>query len=360
MPDGTSTRCNALWKKKNSAHVRATEKEEQRVIDARLQVALNGGGLTLPEEGRIAVYRPPVGADLVDVTPDRCDIIHDFKAFHESWEGRGYDAMQVPDGRYAASIVCLPRAKNEARALIADACARTDGVIIVDGQKTDGADSILKEMKARVTVQATVSKAHGKMFWIAEPAADFFADWEQGPAQTDGGFWTAPGVFSADDVDLASALLADALPEKMGGEVVDLGAGWGFLAAHVLTRPEVTAVHLVEAGYMALECAKRNVTDDRAVFHWADAVHWEPPQRVDAVVMNPPFHTGRAAEPQIGQAFVKAAAGMLSGHGALWMVANRHLPYEAELKKRFAQVEEIGGDARFKLFHAARPLRARR
>ena len=42
------------------------------------------------------------------------------------------------------------------------------------------------------------------------------------------------------------------------------------------------------------------------------------------------------------------------------MVANRHLPYEAELKTRFAHVEEIGGDARFKLFHAARPLRKRR
>ena len=68
----------------------------------------------------------------------------------------------------------------------------------------------------------------------------------------------------------------------------------------------------------------------------------------------------RAAEPQIGQAFVTAAARILSPSGGLWMVANRHLPYEAELKTRFAQVTEIGGDARFKLFHAARPIRMRR
>ena len=81
---------------------------------------------------------------------------------------------------------------------------------------------------------------------------------------------------------------------------------------------------------------------------------------MDTVLMNPPFHTGRAAEPQIGQAFVAAAARILSLQGNLRMVANRHLPYEAELKKRFAHVEEIGGDARFKLFHAARPLRGRR
>ncbi len=189
---------------------------------------------------------------------------------------------------------------------------------------------------------------------------DFFADWAEGPALTDGGFWTAPGVFSADGVDLASALLADVLPEKLGVQVADLGAGWGFLSAHVLTREDVEAVHLVEAGHMALECARHNVTDTRAQFHWADATTWEPPHRMDTVVMNPPFHTTRAAEPAIGQAFVAAAARVLTANGTLWMVANRHLPYEAELKKRFADVEEIGGDARFKLFCARRPVRRKR
>jgi 16S rRNA (guanine1207-N2)-methyltransferase len=330
------------------------------VIDARLQVALNGGGLDLPEQGRIAIFRPAGDADLNGFDPARCDIIHDFKPLHDAWEIRGYTAMCEPEGPYAAAIVCLPRAKAEARALIAQACSLTNGLVVVDGQKTDGVDSVLKAMRGRVTIQGPVAKAHGKMFWISEPAADFFADWAEAPSLTEGGFWTAPGVFSADGVDLASALLADALPEKMSGTVADLGAGWGFLSAHVLTRPDVTSLHLVEAGHMAIECAKRNVTDERAVFHWADATQWQAPDRIDAVVMNPPFHTGRAAEPQIGQAFVPTAARLLSGHGHLWMVANRHLPYEAELKKRFAQVQEIGGDARFKLFHATRPTRPRR
>jgi 16S rRNA (guanine1207-N2)-methyltransferase len=154
--------------------------------------------------------------------------------------------------------------------------------------------------------------------------------------------------------------LVDALPDQMKGHVADLGAGWGFLSAHVLSHEAVKSVHLVEAGHMALECARHNVTDPRAQFHWEDATTWDPDQKMDAVVMNPPFHTGRAAEPAMGQAFVAAAARVLSTGGDLWMVANRHLPYEAELKTRFAQVEEIGGDARFKLFHARRPVRAKR
>lgn len=330
------------------------------MIDARLQVALNGGGLVLPAEGRLAVFQPSVDADLEGFDPERTDVIHDFKPAYDQWASRGFNAVNGAEGRYAAVVVCLPRAKAEARAMIAAACAVSDGIIIVDGQKNEGIDSILRHVKARVSVQGPVSKAHGKLFWIEAAAADQFADWADGPSQTPGGFWTAPGVFSADDVDLASALLVDVLPDTMKGVVADLGAGWGFLSAHVLTRTDVTEVHLVEAGHMALECARRNVTDPRAVYHWTDATAWSPTTRIDAIVMNPPFHTGRAAEPQIGQAFVAAAARILSAQGKLWMVANRHLPYEAELKKRFAHVEEIGGDARFKLFLASRPMTKRR
>ena len=330
------------------------------MLDSRLPLALNGGGLEWPAEGRIAVFGPSVDLDLDGIPQDRAEVIHDFYPAYAAWQARDYTVAVTAEGRYSAAVVCLPRAKVEARAMIAMACALSDGIVVIDGQKTDGVEGILKAMRGRVTVNGPVTKAHGKLFWIAEPAADQFADWATGPTLTEGGFWTAPGVFSADGVDLASVLLADALPAKMGKQVCDLGAGWGFLSAHVLTREGVEAVHLVEANYAALECARRNVTDPRAEFHWADATDWSPAHKVDTVVMNPPFHVGRAAEPQIGQAFVASAARLLTPQGHLWMVANRHLPYEAELKTHFIQVDEIGSDARFKLFHASRPLSKRR
>lgn len=330
------------------------------MIDSRLPLALDGGGLEWPAEGRIAVFGPSADVDLDGIPKDRAEIIHDFYPAHAAWAARGYQVSVDSSERCAAAVVCLPRAKHEARALIAQACKLSEGVVVIDGQKTDGIEGILKAMRARVSVHGPVTKAHGKLFWIDAPVADNFADWAAGPELTEGGFWTAPGVFSADGVDLASALLADALPEKLGKHVCDLGAGWGFLSAHALTREGVEAVHLVEAGHTALECARRNVTDPRAHFHWADGTTWEPGHKLDTVVMNPPFHVGRAAEPQIGQAFVASAARLLSPAGHLWMVANRHLPYEAELKTRFIQVEEIGGDGRFKLFHASRPIRKKR
>jgi 16S rRNA (guanine1207-N2)-methyltransferase len=330
------------------------------MLDSRLPLALNDCGLEWPSDGPIAIFAPAPDADIDGVPKDRAQIIHDFYPAHAAWAARGYTVAVKSEERYAAAVVCLPRSKTEARAMIAQACALSDGVVVIDGQKTDGIEGILKAMRARVNVHGPVTKAHGKLFWIDADAADSFADWAAGPEITEGGFWTAPGVFSADGVDLGSALLADALPAKLGKQVCDLGAGWGYLSAHVLTREGVEAVHLVEANHVALECARRNVNDPRAQFHWADGTDWAPVVKMDTIVMNPPFHVGRAAEPQIGQAFVASAARLLAPQGHLWMVANRHLPYEAELKTRFIQVDEVGSDARFKLFHAARPLRKRR
>ncbi len=79
-------------------------------------------------------------------------------------------------------------------------------------------------------------------------------------------------------------------------------------------------------------------------------------QRVEAVVMNPPFHTGRAADPALGATFIKAAARMLTLSGTLHMVANRHLPYEAVLAQTFREVSEVAGNTRFKVIRAARPV----
>jgi 16S rRNA (guanine1207-N2)-methyltransferase len=75
--------------------------------------------------------------------------------------------------------------------------------------------------------------------------------------------------------------------------------------------------------------------------------------------MNPPFHQGRDADPGLGIAFIGAAARMLSPPGVLWLVANRHLPYDRALTALFRDIQDIGGDAAFRVIRASHPLRAR-
>jgi len=314
----------------------------------------------LPDVGRIAVFAPRTGTDLSALPRDRCHLLTGFKPDHDHFAGQGWTCNKVAEGRYSAAIVFVPRAKAQARALVAQACAVTDGLVIVDGAKTDGIESLLKDCRKRADVSAPLSKAHGKLFWFDADAAAF-ADWQPDEThQIEGGFVTAPGVFSADGIDPASRLLADHLPDRLGAHVVDLGAGWGYLSARALERDGIDRIDLVEADHAALTCARQNVADPRARFHWDDATRWRPDTAVDTVLMNPPFHTDRAADPSLGRAFIAAAAAMLKPHGALWMVCNRHLPYEATLDQHFREVEEVAGDNRFKIFRAARPARQRR
>ena len=325
---------------------------------SRLDLALETGVFALPPEGPVAVYRPREGDDLSNLAISRVQVVTGFRPDAEWFAARGYRPAAGPP--YAGAVVCVPRSKDAARALISRAMVEVSagGPIAVDGQKTDGIDSMLRDCRALgLEVGPPVSKAHGKLF-VLRAGADL-TGWEAKPRLIQGGFQTVPGIFSADAPDRGSVLLGNALPAKMRARVVDLGAGWGYLSRAILRRDGVTDLDLVEAEEDALGCASANIDDPRVRFHWADARTFKPLRPAHAVVMNPPYHTTRDADPAYGVAFLRAAAGMLVPDGALWLVANRHLPYDRPLATLFRKVEDLGGDAAFRLTRASLPIRAR-
>ncbi|MEJ6477194.1 MAG: class I SAM-dependent methyltransferase [Octadecabacter sp.] len=323
---------------------------------SRLSAAIDGG-LILPEDGTVAVLRPPAVYDLSELPHDRMHVVQPFRPDFDYWTTAGMTVTSEMPPAASAVVVVVPRSKALARDMVARACALApDGLIVVDGNKTDGVDSLFKEARKRLGDVASVTKAHGRLFWFR--ATDKFADWiAPPPAPGPHGYVTTAGVFSDGSVDRGSALLVANLPPKMKGRVGDLGAGWGYLSAQVLDRAGIKALDLIEAEVLALDCARQNVQDPRAAFHWADAATFRPKTVYDHVICNPPFHTGRAAQPALGRAFITAAAAMLSPRGELWLVANRQLPYEAPLAAAFREVTEIAKDGAFKVFHASRPIR---
>ncbi|WP_239479908.1 methyltransferase [Actibacterium sp. 188UL27-1] len=282
-------------------------------------------------------------------------IVAGFKPDFAAWSARGRDTLATIKGPADGAIVFLPRAKAQARDWIARALA-LGGPVIIDGDKTDGIDSILKAVRAVTATSAPFAKAHGKVFRI-EPT-DALAHWIQPDLVQTGDWMTAPGAFSADGPDPASTALADAMPD-LAGRIADLGAAWGYLSARVLASPKVTECDLIEADHGALHAARANVTDIRAAFHWADALAWQADPYAH-IISNPPFHTDRRADPSLGTAFITASARLLTPSGTLWLVANRHLPYERALKEAFAEVTELPGPPAFKLIRARKPVRRRR
>ncbi|MGZ9812052.1 class I SAM-dependent methyltransferase [Pseudoroseicyclus sp. H15] len=277
-----------------------------------------------------------------------------FRPDADYWAASGYQLAE-PGETAAVAIVFLPRSKALAKALIADA-ARRAPVVAVDGPKTHGVDSLWREARKRLGDLPSDTRDHGRLF-VMSPG-DALADWaSEGPVAGPDGWVRQPGIFSEDGIDAGSALLAEALPKKLPARMADFGAGWGYLSAKVLETKGVESLDLIEAEALALDCARLNIKDPRASFHWEDAANWKAEEPYGGIVMNPPFHTGRAVDHALGQSFIAAARRNLLAGGQLWLVANRHLPYEAALDAAFSRVEELGGDGAFKLFRATRPRR---
>ncbi len=222
------------------------------------------------------------------------------------------------------------------------------GRIVVAGDNKSAIKSLRKRLGDHVT--GSVSKHHAVAFTLERNGPDWPVPDRAMVAISDtGAYATQAGTFSADRVDAGSQLLVRHFDSSLRGCVADFGAGWGYLSAELLARaPGVGSMVLYEADFAALEAARTNLAawSEIADFKWMDVAGEFGSERFNHVIMNPPFHTDRAADPALGQAFIKAAARALMPGGSLLMVANRNLPYEATLADSFQAVRDAGGRRR--------------
>ncbi len=224
------------------------------------------------------------------------------------------------------------------------------GRIVIAGDIKSAIKSLRKRFSEHVT--GSVSKHHAVAFTMEREGADWPV-----PDRTmeAGGYTTQAGTFSADRIDAGSKLLVHHFDDSIRGCVADFGAGWGYLSAELLKRtPDVGSLALYEADFAALESARVNLAgwSQVADFKWVDVPKEFGTERFNHVIMNPPFHTERAADPTLGQAFIAASARALVPGGSLLMVANRNLPYEATLAEHFKRVETLADEGGFKVMRA--------
>ena len=198
---------------------------------ARLTLALESGALTLPATGQIAVYRPRIGDDLSGLP---------------NGQRGGADRVQArtttisPHGlsRWPRTAPMRPRAGLPAPLARGGACPdrrrrrqrwRRAAGDRVDGQKTDGIDAMLKDCARRVRpVARRLSKAHGKLA-SCRPGRIC----RLGGADRDGrGRFQSPcpACFRPMGRTAGRSCWRRRCRAKLPAQVVDLGAGWGYLA----------------------------------------------------------------------------------------------------------------------------------
>jgi 16S rRNA (guanine1207-N2)-methyltransferase len=285
-----------------------------------------------------------------------------FKPLAVEWEKAGHARVDAPGGTWPVVLLLPGKSRDEALAAFATAydLLENGGTLVVAMANLAGAQRFEKELERAAGKIVSLQKHKCRAFHAVKDGgwdAALLAEWRQlgEPREVDG-FTVEAGIFSADHIDPGSALLAEHLPKNLRGRVADLGAGWGYLSRIALEKnPDLKEVHLFEADARALDCARKNLTDPRCHFHWHDVAAGLP-DKFENVVMNPPFHSGQSTDIGLGRAFVRSAAASLRMGGRIFLVANRQLPYEAELDELGLVWRKPVEDATYKLLFAEKRL----
>lgn len=319
--------------------------------------------LPLPQaDDKILFLGAEIGPALPEGFEGTIDAVQGLRPLYRVLEAAGKSPSPVITGEtYDMALILCSKHRGEIENRVADALERvnTGGFIVVAGSKDEGIATLRKTLqKLGLTVEST-PKYHGIALWFACPenADDYIAKLRHPEVTVEGRFTAAPGMFSHDEIDGGSELLASRLPTDFDGNAADFGAGWGYLSIALAEKsPRTARIDLFEADHAALEFAKTNLLENcpkqTARFFWQDLVNEAPKEKYDMIIMNPPFHSGQSTEVSLGQAFIKQVAGALRNGGKLYLVANRGLPYETALAEHFRTSSELCRNARFKVLIA--------
>ena len=338
--------------------------------DAALETLLlpiDAGRIAWPDDG-VLFLRARSGPALQRHTRPGLLCEQSFRPAADALQAAGFTLRAGKARLYSLVLLLPPRQRLEARALMAHAlqCLAPGGRIVACVSNVDGARASEADLTQLAGPLEVLSKHKCRVYWTAPNSgqsdgalAEAWAALDSVRPIADVRFVSRPGLFAWDRIDPASQLLAQQLPADLRGRAADLGAGFGFLSAELLQRcPLIAALDVFEAEQRALDLARRNLAAFAArvalEYHWHDVTQGLS-QRYDVIVTNPPFHTHQGAERlDIGRRFIAVAAASLKPGGSLWLVANRHLPYEQILDASFGRVRIVTQQAGFKIIEAVR------
>jgi len=282
------------------------------------------------------------------------------RSLAEAWDKMGLPRVEEPpEGRWPVVLLLPGKSRDEIVSSFAMARDKLEpgGTLVAALANLSGAGRFEKDLSRATGKVVSIQKNKCRVFHAQEDGTwneTLFSEWrDTGIRSTIPGtaFTTQAGLFSHGHVDPGSRLLVEHLPTDLRGSVADLGAGWGYLSAEVLRlAPKIERLSLFESDSRALACARLNLAghDGKITYHWHD-VTTGLPASYDVILMNPPFHTGRATDVDLGRAFLKRGSAALKRGGRLYLVANRQLPYEALLKAEGLTWNRLAEDKTYKV-----------
>ncbi|MCC8252362.1 methyltransferase [Vibrio campbellii] len=171
-----------------------------------------------------------------------------------------------------------------------------------------------------------------------------------------------PNVYSGESLDLGARFMLQHLPQDPTlKHVIDLGCGNGVLSVKMGQLNPQARLTSVDESFMAIKSAKQNLLDNlgdaRDIQCIANnCLHGFTPDCADMVMCNPPFHQQQAITDHIAWQMFCDAKQILNQGGKLLVIGNRHLGYDAKLKRLFGDknVKLVASNNKFVILQATK------
>lgn len=284
----------------------------------------------------------------------------------------GYQCAGLEAGSCDTVIVFMPkvRAELELRLAMARHLGREGARLVLIGGKKEGIAGAAKPFQLATHGSGKIDSARHCQVWAGsnhEPLVHFdMMAWVQWQTLACAGIeWPVagmPGIFSQAELDAGTRLLLETLAEQplSGQRVLDFACGGGvigsWLQAFRKARGESPGVvDGIDVQAQAVTCARATYERNQVAgeIMASDGLagidgRWQ------AVVTNPPFHSGIKTDTSMTEQFLAQVARHLEVGGELRLVANSFLPYEGLIQRHVGPVEKLAQDRRFTVFRAFR------
>lgn len=274
---------------------------------------------------------------------------HEFAAF--------YPLQQQFDG----IVIYMPKAKAQLKMLLAHLAplVKAGGSLMLVGENNSGVKSAAKLMNDFGSKANKVDSArHCGLFssLISEPVPEFNQqDYLQSQHIDIQGktleIKSLPGVFSFTELDAATELLLQNLPERISGFCLDFGCGAGVIGCFIAKHFPNVQMQMTDVSALAIYSAKATAAANALEADIAPSNGLSHIKgKFKQVFTNPPFHTGIKTDYSVTENFLRQLPAKMQDGGKLTLVANSFLQYPDIMQRSFSSTEVIAQTNKFKLY----------
>lgn len=287
----------------------------------------------------------------------------DQAALEARFPGRSGFGTAVPDASFDAAVLFLPKSRELAAYLLNALASRLAGKrLFLVGEKRGGIEGAARQLHAFGKPRKLDSARHCQLWQVdietaPQPVAleslaqRYSLPLQDGPLEV----VTLPGVFSHGRLDRGTALLLEHLDGLPNGRLLDFGCGAGVLGAWLKRRYPQSEITLLDVDAFAvassrLTLAANGLSGEVICGDGIDAA----PGHLNAIISNPPFHTGVHTDYKASETLLRKANEHLQKGGEVRLVANSFLRYQPIIEAHFGPCEILAEGQGFRIYRASR------